>query len=166
MAAALAAANGGTDVLLLEQGRAVGGTVANALIHTLGGLYDAAGEIINPGLPAELIQRLQRADPRTRRRKLGRTWVLSVCPRVYQAEVGRWLAEYSQIRVLTGVRVTGALREGAQIVELAAIAGLRALRIQPRAVIDATGAAEVVRLVDPALVIDERRGPPAAGSFG
>jgi len=163
IAAALAAARGGSDVLLLEQGPAIGGTVAHALIHTLGGLYDSAGEIINPGLPAELIERLQRADSRTRQRKLGRAWVLNVCPRVYQAEAQRWLAEYQQISVLNEVRVTGVRRADDKISELAAVAGRRSISICPRTVIDATGTAEITRLLDPSLV--EGGGPRAAGGW-
>src|SRR5262245_58802363 len=84
LAASLAAARAGANVLLLESRPRLGGTVANALIHTLGGLYDSAGEILNGGLPSELIERLMRADRRTRRRKMGRMWVLQVCPNVYR----------------------------------------------------------------------------------
>jgi len=163
IAAALAAARAGAEVLLLEQSPAIGGTVANALIHTLGGLYDSAGEIINDGLPAELIDRLQRADSRTGRRKLGRAFVLNVCPRVYQSAVSRWLAECPQVRVLTSVRVTGVRRAGDRLVGLVALAGSRSLSLRPRAVIDATGTAAVTRLIDPSLVIDD--GPRSAGGW-
>src|SRR5262245_10783280 len=87
LAAALAAARSGAKVVLVEREPALGGTVAQALIHTLGGLYDSAGQLQNGGLPAELIERLCRADSRTRQRRLGQAWVLNVCPRVYREVV-------------------------------------------------------------------------------
>jgi hypothetical protein len=49
----------------------------HAAIHTLGGLYDSAGEN-NDGLPAELIDAAA-ADPRTRRGSWGGLG-LNVCP--------------------------------------------------------------------------------------
>jgi hypothetical protein len=126
-------------------------------------LYDSAGEIINDGLPAELIDRLQRADSRTRRRKLGRTFVLNAGPRVYQSVVSRWLAEQPQVRVLTGLRVTGVRRAEDRIIGLEALAIGRSLSLRPRAVIDATGTAEITRLIHPSLVIDD--GPRSAGGW-
>jgi NADPH-dependent 2,4-dienoyl-CoA reductase/sulfur reductase-like enzyme len=50
MAAALAAARAGTEVCLIEARRRLGGTVVHSLIHTLGGLYDGVGELLNEGL--------------------------------------------------------------------------------------------------------------------
>src|SRR6185295_20402593 len=78
------------------------GTVAHALIHTLGGLYDSAGQLQNDGLPAELIERLQQADSRTLRRKLGKAWVLNVCPIVYRRVVESWIAEQPRIAACHG----------------------------------------------------------------
>src|SRR5262245_13196200 len=91
MAAALAAARAGASVLLVEVGSQPGGTVAGALIHTLGGLYDQAGEFLNGGLPQELARRLAAADPLSGPRRLGRVWVLQVCPDRYRAAVQAWL---------------------------------------------------------------------------
>ena len=62
-------ARNGARVLLVEQRSQLGGTVTGALIHTLAGLYDAAGEIMNDGLARELTERLLRADAATRCRK-------------------------------------------------------------------------------------------------
>ncbi|MFN7929537.1 MAG: FAD-dependent oxidoreductase [Blastocatellia bacterium] len=69
---ALAAARAGAQVLLLEQSTALGGTVRQALLHTLGGLFDDRGELLNDGLPLELIARLQRACPQTQSAALGK----------------------------------------------------------------------------------------------
>ena len=46
LACALAAARAGSTVILLEKTARLGGTVTAALIHTLGGLYDDAGEFL------------------------------------------------------------------------------------------------------------------------
>ena len=157
MAAAIAAARHGAHVLLLEAGPRTGGTVAHALIHTLAGLFDAAGEILNEGLPRELAERLLAADSRTRKRKMGRAWVLSVCPETYRRVTLDWLAEESRISVQTGACVTGVQREGGFITELTVGGNVKPFRLLPAAVIDATGTADVVRLVDPALVLDDER---------
>src|SRR5687768_13634721 len=80
MAAAISASRSAARVVLLEARPRVGGTVTSALIHTLGGLYDSSGELINQGLAHELEQRLLDADPTTHRRQMGRVWVLQVRP--------------------------------------------------------------------------------------
>src|SRR5688572_4227838 len=105
IAAALSAARCDVDVVLLEAAPDAGGTVANALIHTIGGLYDDAGELLNDGLPREWIELLQAADSRTGRRKMGRVWVLHACPNVYRQTVRQWLGEEPRIKTLFGTKV-------------------------------------------------------------
>src|SRR5438270_2858269 len=84
MAAAIAAARVGAAVCLLEARRRCGGTVAHSLIHTLGGLYDDAGSPINQGgLADELVRRLTAAGAARGKRRIGRAWVLDVCPAEY-----------------------------------------------------------------------------------
>jgi hypothetical protein len=157
MAAALAAARAGADVWLLEARPQLGGTVTHALIHTLGGLYDSAGEFLNGGLAQELAQALTRADASVRRRRIGRAWVLSVCPDLYRAVVGRWLEAEQRIMVLLRTRVTGVVREADRAVEVEALGPGGAVRLRARAVIDATGTGEVVRHIDPTLVQDDQQ---------
>jgi hypothetical protein len=163
MAAALAAARCGANVLLVESCGQLGGTVAQVLLHTLAGLYDSAGELLNDGLPRELVARLKAADPRTRKRKLGRTWVLQVCPHIYRQATTAWVREEQRIQVWCGSRVTRIARDGKQIRALEIAAGEERLPIIPAAVIDATGSAAVVRQLDASLV--DRDGPRAAGGY-
>src|SRR5688500_12250746 len=111
MAAALAAARAGADVCLIEARPQLGGTVAFSLIHTLGGLYDSAGELLNGGLAAELVADLTRTDTTVHKRRLGRTWVLSACPDVYRAVVRNWVGAERRITVLTRTRVSGVVCE-------------------------------------------------------
>jgi hypothetical protein len=163
MAAALSAARAGSPVLLLEAAPQLGGTVVHALIHTLAGLYDTRGELLSDGLPRELAERLHAADPRTRQRKMGRAWVLSVCPDVYRRTVTRWIAEHPEIAVRCAALVTRVRRSGPRITELEIAADGTSLRLPTAAVIDATGTAEVVRLTGQSLVEDD--GPRAAGGW-
>jgi hypothetical protein len=155
LAAALSAARHGAPVVLLEAATRLGGTVTHALIHTLAGFYDAGGELINDGLCREITERLFHADPLTARRKMGRLWVLQVCPNSYLRTVGSWIEQTPRITVLAGAAVTDAVQSGNRIVELTASCAGSTLRWTPRAVIDATGTAELARLLDESLVTDD-----------
>jgi hypothetical protein len=149
-------------VYLVERAPRPGGTVACALIHTLAGLYDSRGQLLQGGLAAELVDRLTRCDPTVRRRRMGRVWVLSVCPNVYRTVTGQWIAEEPNITLVTGSRVQRVHSAGGLVdhVDIAGRHGPFSLRCQ--AVVDATGTAEVVGLLDPGLVQAEV-GPSAAG---
>jgi hypothetical protein len=163
MAAALAAARAGAWVLLVEAGPAPGGTVTGALIHTLGGLYDQAGEPLYGGLPLELVRALMAADSAVGPRRLGRTWVLEACPDLYRAVVGPWLDAERRLTLRLQSRVSRLVAAGGRIEEVVVAGRHGEERCHPRAVIDATGSAEVVRLVDPKLVQDD--GHRAAGGL-
>lgn len=151
MAAAVAASRAGAEVVLVEQSTRVGGTVADCFIHTIGGLYDDAGELLNPGLPTELSERLHRADPSTAKRKIGRAWVLDAEPEVYRRVASQWLAE-AGVRVLCGARVVDLEKTGGRIESVVVARDSSREEVPARAVIDATGTAEFVRLLDPALI--------------
>ena len=89
MACALSSAMLGAKVVLLEQSGQIGGTVAQALIHTLGGFFDDQGGVLNPGLPEELIERLTRASPLTCKRRIGKTWKLKRRPKTLSTHCRR-----------------------------------------------------------------------------
>lgn len=155
MAAAIAAARAGSKVLLVERRAAPGGTVVHCLIHTLGGIHDHEGLYLNPGLPQELAQRLLNADPRTRPRKIGRVWTLSTDPAIYGRTVTDWLRDEG-VETWTGASVARVHTEGCHIAGVEANDELGVVRrVECTALIDCTGSAEAVRLVDPSLVIDE-----------
>jgi hypothetical protein len=160
-AAALAAARGGAAVCLVESAQP-GGTVANCLIHTLGGLYDSAGELLHGGLVAELASALSGEGSATRRR-LGRTWVLSVCPDRYRAVLQRWLAAEPNLALLDGSQVLRLVVCGRTITEAHVVWQGQEVRLGTAAVIDATGTAEVVRLLGPSWLQDP--GPAIAGGL-
>jgi hypothetical protein len=165
MAAALAAAHAGARVWLVEARPRPGGTVTHALIHTLGGLYDSSGEFLNGGLARELAGALLKADPAVRRRRIGRAWVLSVCPDTYQAVVQRWIEAEPRITASYRARVTGVVRAADRVTELEISGPAGPFRLRARAVVDATGTAAVVRLIDPSLLQDDPRRPAAGLIF-
>jgi hypothetical protein len=88
---------------------------------------------------------------------MGRVWVLSVCPDVYRAAVWRWLAAEERITAHYGARVARLEVASGRIVGLEIIRPGETLRLRTRAVIDATGTAEVVRLLDPSLLQNDPR---------
>jgi len=157
IAAALAAARAGAEVCLVEARPNLGGTVTSALIHTLAGLYDSAGEFINVGLARDLADALMHADASTRRRRLGRAWVLNVCPDIYRAVVEQWVGEESKITVLCSARVCAAHRSADRLVGLEATTPDGTVRLRPKAVVDATGSGAVVRLANHSLLHESRK---------
>src|SRR5262249_20669519 len=117
MAAAIAAARSGASVTLVEAADRTGGTVADCLIHTIGGLFDDRGEILNPGLPAEPLHKLQHADSATRKRRIGRTWVLDADPDLYRDVTSRWL-ESCSVNVRTSSRVVRVVEANRRIASM------------------------------------------------
>src|SRR5579862_6542744 len=154
MAAALAAARAGAPVCLVEARPKLGGTVTHSFIHTLAGLYDSAGELLNDGLARELAQTLLKSNASTCKRRLGRAYVLGVDPDVYQALVEQWIRQEPQIHVLRNSQVCGASRSGDLLEELDVTTPDGAMRLRPKAVVDATGSGAVAELVDAALLRD------------
>ena len=106
MAAALAAVAHGQHVILLDTAPQCGGTVRQTLIHTLGGFYDGDGLLVNPGLSAELLSRLEAASPTTVKRRMGRVWVLNVDPDIYTRVLMDWLRTSSKLQVLPQSQIT------------------------------------------------------------
>jgi hypothetical protein len=164
MAAALAAARLGARVEIVEGGERLGGTMANALLHTLAGLYGSAGELLNGGLAAELLERLSQASGGTaRQRRMGRVYVQSVDPTLYREVVEAWVAEEQNILVSTQSVVSRPEQSRGRIGSVAVRAGARERTVTPRAVVDATGNAAVFRGLG--LEYLQPSGPPVAGGL-
>lgn len=153
---ALGAARAGLPVLLVERGPAPGGTVAAALIHTIGGLYDDAGEPLNTrladGLIPELVERLQQADPRARRRRIGRTWVLNIDPARYREVIRDWLAGQPLLRQSQAAEITAVGHAEGHITGVTVQQCGTASWVPASRLVDATGDAALVRRLDPTWV--------------
>ncbi len=152
IACALACAQAGRETLLVEREGQIGGTVANALIHTIGGLFDDAGEPLNPGLPTALTERLMSADPHTVKRRMGRVQVLNCDPGVYRQVVMDWVAAEPTLECLTDTEIEAIDCQAGQVQHVRLRSRQRSIEMQPVAVVDTTGDALVVRQLDPTLV--------------
>lgn len=162
IATAIAAARSGCRVLLLEQQSFVGGTVTGSLIHTLGGFFDDAGLYLNQGLSVELCERLLAADERVTKRRIGKLWCLSVAPALFGQVVTDWLAE-AGVTVWTNSRVLHGELQDLNICTLELYHAGETVAMQAKAVVDATGTADVVKLLAPEKVM--HTSPRAAGGL-
>lgn len=144
------------EIILAERAKQVGGTVSQALIHTIAGLYDDEGEHLNAGLPVELELRLMDASSSSQKRQMGKLWVLNVDPNIYQIVVQNWLSEFQNICVLNNtavikpVSVTDADQHRVKQVSISQENKDQIL--EPQVMIDATGSAELIRSLNPQLV--------------
>lgn len=154
LACSLSAAAEGAHVLLLENDRELGGTVRQAMIHTIAGLFDENGEFLNAGLPMQLVERLTRACRFTQKRRIGKTWVLNTDPCVYAELVRHWISETPGIEVRCQARLTKLSADQERVTALEYESQGSIQTIFPRALIDATGSACLVRQMNPDLVAD------------
>jgi hypothetical protein len=163
MAAALAGARAGREVVLLDPRPRLGGTVTHALIHTIGGCLDSEGSFIAGALCRELIERLQRASPLVVPRRIGRTWTYSVPPQLYAEVVSAWLAEEPRIHLQLGCQPL-AVDHRAGLVHSVRWRATDGTVGDERvsAAIDCSGDARLTRLADPALV-EDAEAPATAG---
>jgi hypothetical protein len=157
IAAAVAAAECGARTLLLERAATLGGNVAQALVHTICGLYLAAdsGDAVpaHPGFPRRFAATLRRAGAAGDPERAGRVWVLPTDPPRVAAVAARICAAAPGLELRLGHELVGAeLSTGA--------AGLQRLRVRTArdeecelvaaAVVDASGDAAVAALGDAA----------------
>jgi hypothetical protein len=154
IATAIAAARQGAAVSLLEKTDRLGGTVTNCLIHTLGGLYDSSGKYLNEGMSVELAEKLIRADAKTEKRKIGRVWALSVCPDIFKQVAADWLKEEKNIRIFYESKDLHCKVGNNCIQTLSFTSGNQKVMTLPCSVIDTTGNAELINIVDTSLVVD------------
>lgn len=153
LSCAISAATHGARVHLVEQSPVLGGTVAHSLIHTIGGLYDDAGHYLNVGLPVTLTEALLQADAHTRQRQMGKVWVLSVDPAIYERVITEWLARLSTITVWRNTTPIRVHTQGARVDVLEVACGQETCSLPVDALVDATGSAAVVRLLDARKVV-------------
>lgn len=164
MAAALTAARLGVRVELVEATERIGGTMADALLHTLAGLYDSTGALLNAGLVDELLERLSRASGgSTHRRRMGRVYVHMVDPELYRDVVQAWLEEEKNITVSTQSRAVLPELAGRKLARVGLESGGDVRWLAPNAVVDATGGAAVCRGLGPDFMLAP--GPTVAGGF-
>lgn len=146
VAAALAAAGFGARTVLIERGARLGGNAAQALVHTICGLYHPAGdgppELAHPGLPARFAAALARAGAAGAPERAGRVWVLPTEPPKLTV-VARMLCEDAKdlaLRLGTEVVDTTLTVEGPELQRLRLEAPGRAPEeIDAGVIVDASG---------------------------
>lgn len=146
LSCALSAAVMGADVVLLEKTGKLGGTVTQALIHTLGGLFDDQGRTLNTGLPEELTERLGQACSETRRRRIGKAWVLNVDPGVYARVVADWVMSTPSIEVIYHSTISHLSTQNGHVKQIEISHDNENRTINPGALVDATGNASIASL--------------------
>lgn len=154
LSCALSAAAMGADVVLLEKTGELGGTVTQSLIHTLGGLFDDQGHVLNAGLPEELAERLGQASPETHRRRIGKAWVLNVDPGVYARVVADWVRSTPSIEVLYHSTITRLSKQNGHVTQIEISHHTENRILNPSALVDATGNARIVSLAHPDCVAE------------
>jgi hypothetical protein len=153
IAAALAAARSGARTLLLERGADLGGNAAQALVHTICGLYRCddpdCARVAHPGFPGRFARALQRAGAAGVPERAGRLWVLPTDPPRLSA-VARSLCQTTprlELRVRTRVVQAVLARGGGEPQSLTLVAGDgRSSRVCSAVVVDASGDAAVAQL--------------------
>lgn len=155
MAAAIASARQSIPTLLLETHSQPGGTVARVLLHTIAGLYDHQGELLNDALPAELVERLQQASSEVAQRKMGSVYVLNVAPDIYQSTTQSWLESEPHLHLLFQSKVVEVQSADNQVTEVTIQTPQGQRKFQPSAVIDCTGTGELVSLIAPDVILDD-----------
>jgi hypothetical protein len=135
IAAAVAAARAGGKVLLLDKNPIPGGTGGLSGLTTMCGLFDEAGDFLNPGFPREFASAITNAPPL----KMGRLWVLPYEPEQFCATAQNLFANLPDLQTRWNSPLEDVVVENDRII---AVNGFKA-----GAVIDCSGDAEVARAI-------------------
>ena len=107
LAAALSSARAGARTLLIERYPNLGGTGANALVHTFCGLFHPDTSLgpqwLNPGLPTEIGQRLLERHPGLEPELMGRVFVIRHQPKIFAGLARELCANEPLLTVSSGV---------------------------------------------------------------
>jgi len=144
LAAALGAARAGAHTLLVEREGRLGGNVAQALVHTICGLYRGDAEHAEPihaGLPQRLAAALAAAGGAGAPAAAGRVFYLPIEPRAFAALAHALCERTPGLALETGTALVGArLAEAAgEPSELALRGPAGAARALASVVVDASG---------------------------
>ncbi len=151
VAAGLAAARRGVEVMMVEGGGYLGGAGTAALVHSFCGLYELREsetetlKIANAGLAEELERRL-REEGIGERRRMGRVDVLMHSPQRLAAFYDRWCAAEKPLKVLLHTSVIAAKVENGRVSELTLHCRGSSMLVRPKAIVDASGDAVLAAL--------------------
>lgn len=143
--AAVAAARLGLSVCLVEQLNQFGGTATASMVCVWHSLWDTAGEIeITSGLTRQVVERLRARGAIEEKERTDPNWQYCFSPAELACELDLLVLEH-RIRPFLHARVASVVREGRKVaaVIIEDKSGRRAIRC--RAVVDASGDADVLR---------------------
>ncbi|HEX8372562.1 MAG TPA: FAD-dependent oxidoreductase [Chthoniobacterales bacterium] len=147
LAAAIASARAGAKTLLIEHHGSVGGMATASLIHSICGLYQLSrnAETVwaNPGFPKEFALRLMKMQGTAAPVRMGRVDVLLTNPAAFALLADELIRETANLEVRLHSTIIGT---GADLTELEIHSRGKTERVQPQAVIDATGDGSVAAL--------------------
>lgn len=155
--AAIGAARAGAATLLLERDPVLGGIGQAGMLRQICGLYrnggTTAGELLNPALLGELVERLGTAPQR-----MGRVWVQPLGPTDFDTLLTSLCRIEAGLTVLRNHAVTAATTSHGRLTQIIAAGADGPLAVTPRAVVDATGDGELAGLAGASV-----EQPPAEG---
>lgn len=157
--AAVAAARMGLSVCLVEQFNQFGGTATASMVCVWHSLWDTAGEIeTTAGLTREVIERLRRRGAITEKERTNPHWQFAFAPAEMASELDVLVQEH-RIRPFLHARVAATICTGRTVtaVVIEDKSGRRAIRA--RAVVDASGDADVLRRAGIALRTHDKLQP-------
>lgn len=151
VAAGIAAARRGAEVLMVEGGGFLGGAGTASLVHSFCGLYELREsetmplKLANAGLLEELERRLIEEGIGEQRR-MGRVDVLMHSPQRLAAFYDRWCEAEQRLQVLLHTSVIAAAVESGRVSEVTLHCRGLTMRVTPKAVVDASGDAVLAAL--------------------
>ncbi|WP_395737827.1 FAD-dependent oxidoreductase [Prosthecobacter sp.] len=152
VAAALAAARGGKETLLVERHGMLGGAGTASLVHSFCGLYDlpvtadAAPRVANPGLPVEFERELLARGIGHGPMRMGRVDVLMHQPQKLALFLDVVCRIQQKLKVCLHTEVTGCEVAGDRILEVTLQCRGAVWKVRPRMMVDASGDAVVAAL--------------------
>ncbi len=152
IAAALAASRTGARTLLVERSAQLGGTGANALVHTFCGLFHPdvshPPQWLNPGIPTEIGEHLLTASGRNKPDLMGRVYVLRHEPAEFARLAARLCAAEPALTLRTAADLVSLRRDGDSWRFITSAEG-QTTESTARHVVDTTGAAALAALCSP-----------------
>jgi len=159
VAAALAAAQCGRDVVLVEDAGFLGGTATIAGVQSYCGFYtsgDAPQQIV-AGMGQRVLDRLHRlGHPVTPLAQSSGNWIILLDPERLKRALDELVTE-AGVRTLLHCRVIGVERRGGHIQALVCSDPEGVFQVQANAIVDASGNANLAALVAPSQVCPRRQ---------
>lgn len=158
--AAIAAAESGARTVLVERAGNVGGTLVWQLLEHSAGFHDVAGNRVTGGIGQRLVDRLVSygGSPGHVRDDVGYTATRTPVNHVELALVETVMLAESGTRLLLNSSVQGVEVEAGRIAAVGVVTPGGALRVVPRAVVDATGDGVIASLAGARMHTDAAEG--------